>query len=244
MNNSLLLAASIVAALIGGPVRDDPITVKGLVLDPTGAPVRAALVTATTSCGVMVLDQVGSTQTDHEGQFVLKIIPEHCGQVLLQASKEEEFWLLTGEWERVLDNAGTAPVIDLKVERSDAVVIHLGSRGGELAIETTDEKHSFWPSVVFVNRCGSNGSASGTFWSPMSVEAPTSVHLLPEGTYCAGVASANEMFPTTSTCTKVEVVAGQRRSVSLIIDPLTLTTKMVPPRRDCSEQPARNEPDR
>ncbi len=236
MNHSLLLAASIAASLIEGPAQEHAIKVEGVVLDPGGTPVRAAQVTATTKCGLLVLDQIGSAQTDDEGQFVLEIVPEHCGSVMLWASKNDDFWLPTGQWEGELENAGTAPVIDLMGTRSDPIVIHLGSRGGKLSIETTDEDNSFWPSVIFVNHCRSNGSASSTGWSFISVESPTSEHLLPEGSYCVGIVSANGMFPITPTCTKVEVVAGQRRQITLMIDPLTLTTEVVPQERACSRQ--------
>ncbi len=236
MNHGLLLAVSIAASLIGGLDREDAVRVEGVVLDPAGTPVRAAQVMATTKCGLLVLDQVGSAQTDDQGKFVLKIVPEHCGSVMLSAWKNDDFWLESGHWENVLENPGTAPVIDLMVTRSDPIVIHLGSRGGKLSIETTDEDNSFWPSVIFVNRCRSNGSASSTGWSFTSVESPTSEHLLPEGSYCVGIVSANGMFPITPTCTKVEVVAGQRRQITLMIDPLTLTTEAVPQERGCPSQ--------
>ena len=233
MNHGLLLAGSIAASLIGGLAREDAVKVEGVVLDPAGAPVRAAQVIATTKCGLLVLDRVGTAETDDQGQFVLKIVPEHCGSVMLSAWKNDDFWLPTGQWEDTLENAGTAPEIDLLVTRSDQVVIHLGSRGGKLSIETTDEENSFWPSVIFVNRCGSNGSALSTGWNFISVVSPTSEQLLPEGSYCVGIRSANGMFPKTPTCTKVEVVAGQQRQITLMIDPLTLTTEAVPQERGC-----------
>ena len=233
MTRSLLLVASIAVSMIGGPTKDAAIKVKGLVLDPSGNPVRAAQVTATTVCDNLVLDEIGSAQTDDEGTFVLEVTPGYCPSVMLQASKNEDFWLKTGEWEDILENAGTAPEIDLIVTRSDQIVIHLGSRGGKLSIETTDEDNSFWPSVIFVNHCGSNGSVSSTFWSFISVESPTSAHLLPEGSYCVGIRSANGMFPMTPTCTTVDVVAGQQRQITLMIDPLTLTTEAVPQERGC-----------
>ncbi len=237
MNHGLLLAVSIAASLIGGLDREDAVRVEGVVLDPAGTPVRAAQVTATTKCGLLVLDRVGTAETDDQGQFVLKIVPEHCGSVMLSAWKKDDFWLPSGHWENVLENPGTAPEIDLLVTRSDQVVIHLGSRGGKLSIETTDEENSFWPSVIFVNRCGSNGSALSTGWNFISVESPTSEQLLPEGSYCVGIRSANGMFPMTPTCTKVEVVAGQQRQITLMIDPLTLTTEAVPQERGCPVEP-------
>ncbi len=155
---------------------------------------------------------------------------------MLWAWKKDDFWLPSGHWENVLENPGTAPEVDLTGTHPDPIVIHLGSRGGKLSIETTDKDNSLWPSVIFVNHCGSSGSALSTGWNFISVESPTSEQLLPEGSYCVGIRSANGMFPMTPTCTTVDVVAGQQRQITLMIDPLTLTTEAVPQERGCPSQ--------
>jgi len=231
---SLLVSAGLAALMIGGLTPEDAVRIRGVVLDPEGDPVRAAQVMATTKCGLMVLDQVGTAKTDDHGMFSLKVVPEQCGSVMLQASKYDDFWLWTGQWGDVLEDPGTAPVIDLNVADREPIEIHLGSRGAELSIEAVDEDDTFWPSTVFVNRCGSGGSPLSSGMSAISADSPTLARMLPEGSYCVGVGSANGMFPMVSTCTPVELVAGQLSHIKLLIDPMKLTTERVRPVRGCS----------
>ena len=235
MSHSLLLTALILTHLAGGPIEEDAVEVEGMVLDPEGIPVDGAQVTAMATQGIFVLDRVGTTDTNHKGRFVLKLTPP--GTLMLSASKTADFWLPSGHWENVLENPGTAPVIDLGDDLSEPIVIRLGSRGGKLSLETTDSGGSFWPSIVFVNHCHSNGSALSSVWSPISGQFPKSEHLLPEGFYCVGVVSANGMHPITPTCEKVHVVAGQLHEVKLTIDPLNLTSEFISPVEGCSPQP-------
>jgi hypothetical protein len=230
----LFSSAAFAVMVIGGLTPQEAVRVQGVVLDPQGDPVRAAQVMATTQCGLMTLDRVGTAETDDHGKFALKIVPEHCGSVMLQASKRDDLWLWTGQWEDVLENPGTAPVIDLRATDDEPIEIHLGSRGAELTVETTDEDDTFWPSILFVNRCGSGGSEQSQGMSVISADSPIAAHLLPAGSYCVGVVSANGMFPLASTCTQVELVAGQRSHLRLLIDPLQLTTELVRPVRGCS----------
>jgi hypothetical protein len=233
MSQSLLLTAVLIAHLAGGPTDKNIVEVKGVVLDPEGTPVGAAQVVATATQGIVYLDRIGTTETDHRGQFVLKLTPR--GTVSLSASKTADYWLHSGDWENVLENPGTAPVVDLAGDLSEPIVVRLGSRGGKLVIETTDSEGSFWPSIVFINHCRS-GSAVSSGWSPISTLFPISEHLLPEGVYCVGVASANGMYPITSTCEKIQVVTGQLHQVKLTIDPLRLTTEIIRPVEGCSPQ--------
>lgn len=234
MAKGFLLPIFIAAFLAAGPVQRTTIEIEGLVLDPAGEPVPAARVTATTTCDMLVLDEAETNETDYEGRFVLEVVPEHCARVKLQASRYDEFWLTTGEWEDDLDNAGTAPVVDLTQALPDEpIVIRLGSRGGELSVETVDAEGSFWPTVVYLNRCLPGGTASYSGWAQTTVEAPISAHLLPEGSYCVGIVSANGMSPLKPSCTRVQVVAGKRQQIKLTVDPLTLTTQFQPPERSC-----------
>jgi hypothetical protein len=230
---NLFLVISILAGFTGGLTPKDAVRVEGVVLDPEGMPVRGARVTAVIVCGVVVLDEVGSTETDNHGKFSLKIVPGHCDTVRLHASKEEDFWLKTGFWEDELENPGTAPVIELSGE-PDPVEINLGSRGGKLFIEATDKDDAFWPAEVFLHDCDSGGGSSSIGWISIDANSPSLEMLLPEGSYCAGISSANGMYPKASACTAVELVPGQAQHVKLMIDPLELTTEFVAPLRRCS----------
>jgi len=233
VSHILLTISVLLAHFLGGPTDRDTVKLKGVVLDPEGAPVAAAEVVATATEGIVYLEEVGTTETDNRGEFIFKFPAR--GTVSVSASKTDDYWLQSGDWEDVLENPGTAPVVDLKGDLSDLITIRLGSRGGKLAIETTDTEGSFWPSVVFINHCRS-GSAVSSSWSPISVLYPDTEHLLPEGEYCVGIVSANRMYPVTPTCKIVQVTPSETRLVKLIVDPLELTTEVTRPLEGCSPQ--------
>ena len=235
MSHILLTIAVLLAQLSGSPLDKDKVKLRGVVLDPEGAPVAAAEVVATATEGIVYLEEIGATETDSRGEFVFKFPPR--GTVSLSASKPDDFWLPSGYWEHVLENPGTAPVIDLESDLSEPIAISLGGRGGKLAIETTDSEGSFWPSVVFINHCQS-GSPTSSIWSPISVQFPATEHLLPAGDYCVGVVTANRMYPVTPSCRMVQVTPGHISQVKLLVDPLELTTEVTRPVEGCSPQQA------